>query len=182
MATTKRQRIPSGSKLLENPRHAAALEKRKANPDLDEGDEQYDADLAAHKESIEQLDKKYRGTHTYQLTEPHYRLGIMYVKGELVTVTDEVPGKTWKRVSADIETYQTPTALQDPHNVDALPKQLDENGKEVVLPIVTRIEVASQGREIPGVKSENAEEEAKKKAAQEMYAAGSNVKPTDKKK
>lgn len=41
-----------------------------------------------------------KGTVTYRLTQPHYRQGRYYQPGELITVTDEKPGKTWVRVEA----------------------------------------------------------------------------------
>jgi hypothetical protein len=33
---------------------------------------------------------------TFRLTEPYYRQGRMYQPGELVTIKDEVPGKSWE--------------------------------------------------------------------------------------
>lgn len=45
--------------------------------------------------------EKYRGTKTYRLkNQPHYRSGTLYQVGELVTVTDEIPSRTWELVEA----------------------------------------------------------------------------------
>jgi hypothetical protein len=41
---------------------------------------------------------QYRGTKTYRLRQPHYRRGTYYEAGELITVTDEVPSRTWDLV------------------------------------------------------------------------------------
>lgn len=35
------------------------------------------------------------GTKSYRLTEPHYRRGRYFQPGEVITVTDEQPGKSW---------------------------------------------------------------------------------------
>lgn len=39
-----------------------------------------------------------KGEATYRLTQPHYRKGVTYQPGDLITVTDEKPGRTWVRV------------------------------------------------------------------------------------
>lgn len=39
------------------------------------------------------------GTVTYRMTKRSYRLGVLREPGDTITVTDEVPGKTWVRVS-----------------------------------------------------------------------------------
>ena len=49
------------------------------------------------------LDPKYKGEKTYRLTQPHYRLGRLYQPGELITVTDEVPGRTWDLYEPEAE-------------------------------------------------------------------------------
>lgn len=40
------------------------------------------------------------GTKSYRLTKPHYRQGRYYQPGEIITVTDEKPGKSWVPVEA----------------------------------------------------------------------------------
>lgn len=42
------------------------------------------------------VDPKHKGEKTYRLTQLHYRLGRMYQPGELITVVDEAPGRTWQ--------------------------------------------------------------------------------------
>lgn len=49
-------------------------------------------------EKGEKVPEKFRGTIRYRLTQPHYRQGLYLQPGELLTVTDEVPGKKWVRV------------------------------------------------------------------------------------
>ncbi len=39
-----------------------------------------------------------KGEATYRLTERHYRKGVTYQPGDIITVTDEKPGRTWVRV------------------------------------------------------------------------------------
>lgn len=46
------------------------------------------------------IPEQYRGTKSYRLTQAHYRLGRYFNPGELITVTDEVPGKSWVPVEA----------------------------------------------------------------------------------
>lgn len=41
------------------------------------------------------LDEKYKGTKKYRLRAPHYRRGVYYAAGDVITVTDEKPSKTW---------------------------------------------------------------------------------------
>lgn len=57
------------------------------------------------------LDPKYKGTLTYRLTEPHYRLGRMYSAGELITVTDEKPGKSWVPYEGEVAVVPVAAAL-----------------------------------------------------------------------
>lgn len=40
--------------------------------------------------------KPIMGKQTFRLTEPHYRLGRTYQPGELITIENEVPGRTWE--------------------------------------------------------------------------------------
>lgn len=47
------------------------------------------------------LDPKYKGTKTYRLTEFFYSQGRLYEAGELITVTDKVPGRTWELVEEE---------------------------------------------------------------------------------
>ena len=52
--------------------------------------------------SKRELPEKYRGTKTYRIGPAgHYRLGRSYLPGETITVTDEVPSKTWTPVDND---------------------------------------------------------------------------------
>ena len=39
-----------------------------------------------------------KGEATYRLTERHYRKGVMYQPGDVITVTDEKPGRSWVRI------------------------------------------------------------------------------------
>lgn len=41
------------------------------------------------------LPEKYKGTKKYRLRVPHYRRGVYLAAGDIITVTDEVPSKTW---------------------------------------------------------------------------------------
>ncbi len=41
-----------------------------------------------------------KGPATYRLTQPHYRQGAMHPAGTIITVTDEVPSRTWVPVDA----------------------------------------------------------------------------------
>lgn len=146
----------------------------KANAEARADDEDVEA-LA-----VPEVAAKHRGTRTYRLTEPHYRLGIMYQPGELVTITDEPPGKSWKLVHVDEEGPYVPSELANPYDAAKAPKQLDESGKEITGQSISRAEVASQGREVPGVHSDNAVAENDKKLAQEALHPVA-VKPSYKK-
>jgi len=42
-----------------------------------------------------ELPEQYRGTKKYRLRVPHYRAGVYYAAGEVITVTDEKPSRTW---------------------------------------------------------------------------------------
>lgn len=60
-----------------------------------------EAELAEHQAAVERMRKAagaaaFRGTKTYVVGPgKHYRKGKMYEPGELITVTDEKPGKDW---------------------------------------------------------------------------------------
>ena len=54
------------------------------------------------------IDEKYKGTKSYRVRQPHYRLGRTYQPGEIITVTDEKPSKTWVPVEV-----QPVTAIVD---------------------------------------------------------------------
>lgn len=60
-----------------------------------------EAELAERQAAVERLRKAagaaaFRGTKTYVVGPgKHYRKGKMYEPGELITVTDEKPGKDW---------------------------------------------------------------------------------------
>lgn len=64
------------------------------------------AELAAMKKQAEAMPTsskrpdKVMGTKSYRLTQAHYRQGTYYNPGDIITVTDEVPGKTWVPVEA----------------------------------------------------------------------------------
>lgn len=56
-------------------------------------------------------------TKTYRLTQLHYRSGVMYQPGELITVpADEKPGKTWQLVEAKpvVQHVDVPTPAKKP--------------------------------------------------------------------
>ena len=38
---------------------------------------------------------------TFRLTEKHYRAGTLHMPGELITVENEVPGKSWEPFDPD---------------------------------------------------------------------------------
>jgi hypothetical protein len=57
-----------------------------------------EAHMANEKNQPKQLPPEYRGTKTYRLGARHYRKGVLYEAGELITVTDEIPSKTWTLV------------------------------------------------------------------------------------
>lgn len=78
------------------------------------------ADIAALQARVAQLEKelaakapavvmpgelpaKYRGTKSYVCGQKHYRKGRMYEIGEVVTVTDEIPSRTWAPVDEAVE-------------------------------------------------------------------------------
>ncbi len=44
------------------------------------------------------------GTKRYRLRQPHYRQGSYFSPGDIITVTDEVPGKTWVPLEAKVST------------------------------------------------------------------------------
>lgn len=44
------------------------------------------------------LAPEHRGEKTYRVGVRHYRQGVVYEPGELITVTDEKPSKTWTLV------------------------------------------------------------------------------------
>lgn len=46
----------------------------------------------------QRIPERYRGTKTYRLGQPHYREGVYHDAGGTITVTDEVPSRTWKPV------------------------------------------------------------------------------------
>lgn len=47
------------------------------------------------------LDPRHKGTKTYRLGGPHYRLGEYYETGRLITVVDEEPAPNWELVTAE---------------------------------------------------------------------------------
>lgn len=49
------------------------------------------------------LDPKYKGAKTYRIKAPHYRAGVLYETGSLITVTDEKPSKTWELATPESE-------------------------------------------------------------------------------
>jgi hypothetical protein len=44
--------------------------------------------------------EKYRGTIKYRIAQAHYRQGMYFEAGSVITITDEVPSRTWTRVDA----------------------------------------------------------------------------------
>ena len=94
-----------------------------ANPDAavraaNEAREKAERELVAARRTIEEMQKasfaktvaanaernvvtrgpvpeQFKGTRKYRLKQPHYRQGLLYAPGDIITVTDEVPGKSW---------------------------------------------------------------------------------------
>lgn len=59
------------------------------------------------------LPEQYKGTKKYRVRVPHYRRGVYYAAGDIITVTDEVPSKTWvaveeRQVTQIVETEPAP--------------------------------------------------------------------------
>lgn len=54
------------------------------------------------------LPEKYKGTKSYTVQAKHYRQGRMFEPGEVITVTDEVPSRTW--VPFEVPKVVAPTA------------------------------------------------------------------------
>lgn len=63
------------------------------------------------------IPEQYRGTKTYRLTQPHYRQGRYFNPGELITVTDEVPGKSWVLLEAKAVVEMVDTSEKKPSGV-----------------------------------------------------------------
>lgn len=42
-----------------------------------------------------ELPAQFKGTKSYRLTQQHYRKGRMYQPGEIITVENERPGRSW---------------------------------------------------------------------------------------
>jgi hypothetical protein len=74
-------------------KEVALLEQRALLRKKKEALEQEEAILGLRKD-----DGVVKGEATYRLTERHYRKGVTYLPGDLITVTDEKPGRTWVRV------------------------------------------------------------------------------------
>ena len=58
---------------------------------------------------------KYKGTFTYQIPTRHYRMGIMYEPGDLVTLTDDEPGPGWVDVASLPAVALAPPEAAVPH-------------------------------------------------------------------
>lgn len=72
------------------------------------------------KAAAPQLAPEYRGTKTYRLTQPHYRLGRYYEAGETITVIDEKPSASWvlvEDVAAKAAAPVAPALGQRPNDV-----------------------------------------------------------------
>lgn len=44
--------------------------------------------------------EKYRGAVKYRIGQAHYRQGVYFEAGSVITVIDEIPSRTWTRVDA----------------------------------------------------------------------------------
>lgn len=49
------------------------------------------------------LAPEHKGPKTYRIKAAHYRAGVLYDVGSLITVTDETPSKTWEPVTPESE-------------------------------------------------------------------------------
>ncbi len=49
------------------------------------------------------LAPEHKGKKTYRIRAAHYRAGVLYDVGSLITVEDEKPSKTWDLVTAESE-------------------------------------------------------------------------------
>lgn len=76
------------------------------------------------------IPEKYKGTISYRLSQPHYRQGIYLEPGSIVTVTDEIPGRTWTPVSPGAAASKVAAALEagfeGPTNPVAVVRQSDK--------------------------------------------------------
>lgn len=60
------------------------------------------------------LPEQFKGVRKYRLRVPHYRQGLYFVAGDIITVTDERPSKTWvpveeRQVTQIVEVEPTPS-------------------------------------------------------------------------
>ena len=60
----------------------------------------------------QRVPERFKGKKTYRLGAPHYREGVYMPAGELITVTDETPSRTWSEVNKDAA--PTPEATPKP--------------------------------------------------------------------
>lgn len=68
------------------------------------------------------LAPEHKGRKTYRLKAAHYRSGVLYDVGSLITVTDERPSKTWDLVTAESEAK---AAIPVPIDISKAPRASD---------------------------------------------------------
>lgn len=68
--------------------------------------------LPAEKREKEPLAPEHKGTKSYVSSTKHYRDGRLYEPGQVITVTDEKPGKDWVL-------YEAPVAEKKAHAAPA---------------------------------------------------------------
>lgn len=56
------------------------------------------------------LEDKFKGTKHYTSHLPHYRQGVLYPPGTVITVTNERPSKHWREVKQVVKTEYVPVA------------------------------------------------------------------------
>lgn len=83
-----------------------------------------------------------KGKATYLIKADHYRAGVGLIpSGSVVTVEDEVPSKTWKRVASNTKGAQllqkpVPAPVDDfDETEDEFPGLVDPSGQEVGSPV-----------------------------------------------
>lgn len=59
------------------------------------------ADLKKKEDAAPAADGIVAGLKAYQLTEKHYRNGVMYEAGMRIAVRDEKPGRSWRPIPYD---------------------------------------------------------------------------------
>lgn len=76
---------------------ASGLKTRPAapGPSISASSSSAPARVLTPQDVLEAAKTRTKVTGTFRLTERHYRAGRMYEAGDLVSIVDEVPGKSW---------------------------------------------------------------------------------------